>query len=217
MSSSSPTEDAGAASAGDSSYWPSPSVLTARLRRLITASQRFTKSRQIMQIHQSQTQTQQAMMLSAPLYPLPPTVNDVLNPKMAAKIERQQRSERRQPRPGVCSEWRDSDAMLHSPQVDEAGGGRLLPRGVHLRRGLRPQPQPLRLGQVQGHGAAAQEDRREPAEVPVRFHRHVPTGVSPAAQRRRWEARTNRRLRDCWPVAGWGNTHQETVAMSNSI
>lgn len=47
-----------------------------------------------MQIHQSQSQTQQAMMLSAPLYPLPPTVNDLLNPKMAAKIERQQRSER---------------------------------------------------------------------------------------------------------------------------
>lgn len=112
MSSSSPTEDAGAASAGDSSYWPSPSVLTARLRRLITASQRFTKSRQIMQIHQSQTQTQQAMMLSAPLYPLPPTVNDVLNPKMAAKIERQQRSERRQPRPGVCSEWRGRGGTL---------------------------------------------------------------------------------------------------------
>lgn len=74
-------------------------MLTARLRRLITASQRFTKSRQIMQIHQSQTQTQQAMMLSTPLYPLPPTVNDVLNPKMAAKIERQQRSE------SVCFEW----------------------------------------------------------------------------------------------------------------
>lgn len=45
-----------------------------------------------MQIHQSQTQ--QAVMLATPLYPLPPTVNDVLNPKMAAKIERQQRSER---------------------------------------------------------------------------------------------------------------------------
>lgn len=93
-----PCEDAGAPSGGDSTYWPSSSVLTARLRRLITASQRFTKSRQIMQIHQSQSQTQQqqqqAMMLSAPLYPLPPAVNDVLNPKMAAKIERQQRSER---------------------------------------------------------------------------------------------------------------------------
>lgn len=88
-------EDAGAPSGGDSTYWPSSSVLTARLRRLITASQRFTKSRQIMQIHQSQSQTQQPMMLAAPLYPLPPAVNDVLNPKMAAKIERQQRSERR--------------------------------------------------------------------------------------------------------------------------
>lgn len=36
-------------------------------------------------------------MLSAPLYPLLPTISDVLNPKMAAKIERQQRSERRAP------------------------------------------------------------------------------------------------------------------------
>lgn len=101
MSFSSAPEDAAAASGGDSSYWPSSSVLTARLRRLITASQRFTKSRQIMQIHQSQSQsqTQQAMMLSTPLYTLPPTVNDVLNPKMAAKIERQQRSE------AVCFEW----------------------------------------------------------------------------------------------------------------
>lgn len=92
-------EDAAAPSGGDSTYWPSSSVLTARLRRLITASQRFTKSRQIMQIHQSQSQTQQAVMLSAPLYPLPSAVNDVLNPKMAAKIERQQRSERREATP----------------------------------------------------------------------------------------------------------------------
>lgn len=91
-----PAEDGGAPSGGDSTYWPSSSVLTARLRRLITASQRFTKSRQIMQIHQNQSQTQQTMMLSTPLYPLPPSVNDVLNPKMAAKIERQQRSERRE-------------------------------------------------------------------------------------------------------------------------
>lgn len=92
-----PSEDAGAPSGGDSTYWPSPSVLTARLRRLITASQRFTKSRQIMQIHQSHTQ--QAVMLSTALYPLPPTVDHVLNPKMAAKIERQQRSEPREPPP----------------------------------------------------------------------------------------------------------------------
>uniref|UniRef100_A0A674MHI4 Chromodomain helicase DNA binding protein 9 n=1 Tax=Takifugu rubripes TaxID=31033 RepID=A0A674MHI4_TAKRU len=40
---------------GQTIYWPSPSVLTARLRRLITASQRFTKSRQILQIHQTQS------------------------------------------------------------------------------------------------------------------------------------------------------------------
>uniref|UniRef100_A0AAR2JK17 DNA helicase n=1 Tax=Pygocentrus nattereri TaxID=42514 RepID=A0AAR2JK17_PYGNA len=44
----------GSLGAGTGAYWPSPSVLTARLRRLITASQRFTKSRQILQIHQTQ-------------------------------------------------------------------------------------------------------------------------------------------------------------------
>lgn len=70
-------------------------MLTARLRRLITASQRFTKSRQILQIHQTQSQSQPAMILSAPLYPLPSAFNDTLNPKMAAKIERQQRWEER--------------------------------------------------------------------------------------------------------------------------
>lgn len=68
-------------------------MLTARLRRLITASQRFTKSRQILQIHQTQSQAQPTMILSASLYPLPSTFNDTLNPKMAAKIERQQRWE----------------------------------------------------------------------------------------------------------------------------
>lgn len=76
---------------GETIYWPSSSVLTARLRRLITASQRFTKSRQILHIHQTQSQSQPAMILSAPLCPLPPTFNDTLNPKMVAKIERQQR------------------------------------------------------------------------------------------------------------------------------
>lgn len=76
---------------GQTIYWPSPSVLTARLRRLITASQRFTKSRQILQIHQTQSQSQPTMILSGPLYPLPSAFNDTFNPKMAAKIERQQR------------------------------------------------------------------------------------------------------------------------------
>ncbi|XP_051510928.1 chromodomain-helicase-DNA-binding protein 9-like isoform X2 [Myxocyprinus asiaticus] len=76
--------------AGSGVYWPSSSTLTARLRRLITASQRFTKSRQILQIHQ----TQQAM--TPALYTLPPTLSDTLNPKMAAKIERQQRWTRRE-------------------------------------------------------------------------------------------------------------------------
>lgn len=88
--------DAVPVTGGETVYWPSPSVLTARLRRLITASQRFTKSRQILHIHQTQSQTQPTMILSAPLCPLPPTLNDTLNPKMAAKIERQQRSEDRQ-------------------------------------------------------------------------------------------------------------------------
>uniref|UniRef100_A0A672QTM5 Chromodomain helicase DNA binding protein 9 n=1 Tax=Sinocyclocheilus grahami TaxID=75366 RepID=A0A672QTM5_SINGR len=43
----------GTLGAGSGMYWPSTSALTARLRRLITASQRFTKSRQILQIHQT--------------------------------------------------------------------------------------------------------------------------------------------------------------------
>lgn len=72
--------------AGMGVYWPSPSALTARLRRLITASQRFTKSRQILQIHQTQQQT-----MTPAIYTLPPMISDTLNPKMAAKIERQQR------------------------------------------------------------------------------------------------------------------------------
>jgi len=76
---------------GETSYWPSPSVLTARLRRLITASQRYTKSRQILQIHQTQSPSQSITTMSAPLCPLPPSFNDALNPKMVAKIERQQR------------------------------------------------------------------------------------------------------------------------------
>lgn len=75
----------GSLGAGSGVYWPSPSTLTARLRRLITASQRFTKSRQILQIHQTQQATTPA------LYTLPPTASDTLNPKIAAKIERQQR------------------------------------------------------------------------------------------------------------------------------
>uniref|UniRef100_A0A8C1ZB59 Chromodomain helicase DNA binding protein 9 n=1 Tax=Cyprinus carpio TaxID=7962 RepID=A0A8C1ZB59_CYPCA len=80
----------GTLGAGSGMYWPSPSALTARLRRLITASQRFTKSRQILQIHQ----TQQAM--TPTLYTLPPTLSDTLSPKIAAKIERQQRWTRRE-------------------------------------------------------------------------------------------------------------------------
>lgn len=79
--------DSGGSSQGvvTGAYWPSSSALTARMRRLITASQRFTKSRQILQIHQ----TQQTM--TPDLCPLPPMLTDAINPKMAAKIERQQR------------------------------------------------------------------------------------------------------------------------------
>uniref|UniRef100_A0A8B9RJA2 Chromodomain helicase DNA binding protein 9 n=1 Tax=Astyanax mexicanus TaxID=7994 RepID=A0A8B9RJA2_ASTMX len=60
----------GTLGAGMGAYWPSQSALTARLRRLITASQRFTKSRQILQIHK----TQQIMAPS--LCPLPPTITE---------------------------------------------------------------------------------------------------------------------------------------------
>ncbi|KAG9341958.1 hypothetical protein JZ751_018275 [Albula glossodonta] len=75
---------------GDTVYWPTPSTLTARLRRLITASQRYTKSRQIQHIHQ----TQQA--IHAQPCTMLPTLNDTINPKVAAKIERQQRWTRRE-------------------------------------------------------------------------------------------------------------------------
>ncbi|GAA6096271.1 chromodomain-helicase-DNA-binding protein 9 isoform X2 [Tachysurus ichikawai] len=71
-------------------YWPSSSALTARLRRLITASQRFTKSRQILQIHQTQ------QTLTPEICALPPVLPDTINPKIAAKIERQQRWTRRE-------------------------------------------------------------------------------------------------------------------------
>uniref|UniRef100_A0A672QSZ9 Chromodomain helicase DNA binding protein 9 n=1 Tax=Sinocyclocheilus grahami TaxID=75366 RepID=A0A672QSZ9_SINGR len=84
------TDTGGTLGAGSGMYWPSTSALTARLRRLITASQRFTKSRQILQIHQ----TQQTM--TPALYPLPPMLSDTLSPKIAAKIERQQRWTRRE-------------------------------------------------------------------------------------------------------------------------
>lgn len=93
---------------GQTAYWPSPSILTARLRRLITASQRFTKTRQIMHIHQAQSQTQavsqQPMVLSTAFCPLPPTLNDTLNPKMAAKIERQQRYIRSSNQLNMCKD-----------------------------------------------------------------------------------------------------------------
>lgn len=104
--------DAAPVTEGQTAYWPSPSVLTARLRRLITASQRYTKSRQILQIHQTQaqSQSQQTMVLSAPLCPLPPTLNDTLNPKMAAKIERQQRSEQRLM---VIQQWINQNVLDH--------------------------------------------------------------------------------------------------------
>ncbi|KPP63602.1 hypothetical protein Z043_118121, partial [Scleropages formosus] len=85
--------EGGAVSEGNSVYWPPPSALTARLRRLITASQRYTKSRQILHIHQAQ-QTLPAP--SCVLLPPSLTLTDPLNPKMAAKMERQQRWTRRE-------------------------------------------------------------------------------------------------------------------------
>ena len=68
---------------GDKIYWPTQSALTTRLRRLITAYQRTNKNRQIQQIQ--------------PTFPVPASVMQplyeeaTLNPKMSAKIERQQR------------------------------------------------------------------------------------------------------------------------------
>lgn len=68
---------------GDKIYWPTQSALTTRLRRLITAYQRTSKNRQAQQI-QSAFPVQPSMMQ-------PPYEEAALNPKMAAKIERQQR------------------------------------------------------------------------------------------------------------------------------
>uniref|UniRef100_A0A8C0WSC9 DNA helicase n=1 Tax=Castor canadensis TaxID=51338 RepID=A0A8C0WSC9_CASCN len=62
-------------------YWPTQSALTTRLRRLITAYQRTTKNRQIQQIQPS---------LSMPASVMQPLYEEAtLNPKVAAKIERQ--------------------------------------------------------------------------------------------------------------------------------
>uniref|UniRef100_A0A7N8XKU1 Chromodomain helicase DNA binding protein 9 n=1 Tax=Mastacembelus armatus TaxID=205130 RepID=A0A7N8XKU1_9TELE len=73
---------------GQTSYWPSSSVLTARLRRLITASQRYTKSRQILHIHQAQSQSQQAMILwtrreEADFYRVVSTFGVVFDPNLS--------------------------------------------------------------------------------------------------------------------------------------
>ncbi|OXB83962.1 UNVERIFIED_CONTAM: hypothetical protein H355_015473 [Colinus virginianus] len=73
---------------GDKIYWPTQSALTTRLRRLITAYQRTSKNRQAQQI-QPAFPVQTSMMQ-------PPYEEVVLNPKMAAKIERQQRWTRRE-------------------------------------------------------------------------------------------------------------------------
>uniref|UniRef100_A0A8C2TR73 Chromodomain helicase DNA binding protein 9 n=1 Tax=Coturnix japonica TaxID=93934 RepID=A0A8C2TR73_COTJA len=66
---------------GDKIYWPTQSALTTRLRRLITAYQRTSKNRQAQQI-QPAFPVQTSMMQ-------PPYEEVALNPKMAAKIERQ--------------------------------------------------------------------------------------------------------------------------------
>jgi chromodomain-helicase-DNA-binding protein 9 len=68
---------------GDKVYWPTPSALTTRLRRLITAYQRTNKNRHIQQMQPTFSLPANAMQ---PLYE-----EATLNPKMAAKIERQQR------------------------------------------------------------------------------------------------------------------------------
>lgn len=68
---------------GDKIYWPTQSALTTRLRRLITAYQRTSKNRQAQQI-QPTFPVQTSMMQL-------PYEEAALNPKMAAKIERQQR------------------------------------------------------------------------------------------------------------------------------
>ncbi|XP_028931704.1 chromodomain-helicase-DNA-binding protein 9 isoform X3 [Ornithorhynchus anatinus] len=73
---------------GDKIYWPTQSALTTRLRRLITAYQRTSKNRQAQQV-------QPAFLVQASVMQ-PPYEEAVLNPKMAAKIERQQRWTRRE-------------------------------------------------------------------------------------------------------------------------
>ncbi|XP_061225878.1 chromodomain-helicase-DNA-binding protein 9-like isoform X3 [Neopsephotus bourkii] len=73
---------------GDKIYWPTQSALTTRLRRLITAYQRTSKNRQAQQI-QPAFPIQHSMMQ-------PPYDEVALNPKMAAKIEKQQRWTRRE-------------------------------------------------------------------------------------------------------------------------
>uniref|UniRef100_A0A8C8SY38 Chromodomain helicase DNA binding protein 9 n=1 Tax=Pelusios castaneus TaxID=367368 RepID=A0A8C8SY38_9SAUR len=73
---------------GDKIYWPTQSALTTRLRRLITAYQRTSKNRQAQQI-------QLAFPVQASVMQ-PPYEEVALNPKMAAKIERQQRWTRRE-------------------------------------------------------------------------------------------------------------------------
>ncbi|XP_039097296.1 chromodomain-helicase-DNA-binding protein 9 isoform X5 [Hyaena hyaena] len=73
---------------GDKIYWPTQSALTTRLRRLITAYQRTNKNRQIQQIQPT---------FSVPATVMQPLYEEAtLNPKMAAKIERQQRWTRRE-------------------------------------------------------------------------------------------------------------------------
>uniref|UniRef100_A0A8C9KTI0 Chromodomain helicase DNA binding protein 9 n=1 Tax=Panthera tigris altaica TaxID=74533 RepID=A0A8C9KTI0_PANTA len=73
---------------GDKIYWPTQSALTTRLRRLITAYQRTNKNRQIQQIQPT---------FSVPASVMQPLYEEAtLNPKMAAKIERQQRWTRRE-------------------------------------------------------------------------------------------------------------------------
>lgn len=73
---------------GDKTCWPTQSALTTRLRRLITAYQRNSKNRQVKQI-------QQAFSLQASVTQTQ-CEETILNPKIAAKLERQQRWTRRE-------------------------------------------------------------------------------------------------------------------------
>lgn len=65
-------------------------------------------------------------------------------------------------------------------KVESSGAGRLLPHGVVLRSGLRPQQEGLRLGPLQSTGPAGEEDRPEPGQVLLLLHQHVQNSLQTA-------------------------------------